>query len=385
MRIPHVRAACLTAVATVAVLVPAPADAFPTRANDCPLRSPKIWYNLTGSGWDETGGSWYDGETYRSVAQRAFARWVIPENRDGTSIARMSPASFTGARRIDVYFSGTKDYHFAYEAGGFDCGMDDIYLDPDLPDYGPSILEYVLAHEMGHALNLRHTGEDDSQYLGGDGMPVMATCLGGSSPTIPRNDDHAALTYAHAIGADRTLTADYGFEAGLRFFSASGAQPQHVTGSTSGGDYHIQVVPNSSQDNIVQTINFSAGASKIVMPTMQYATPGATSGNVRIELWSRPVTYTSSSNVDHCGYPIPNVDMNTRTPAPDDPSGWSLVKSNIYPLSNTWRVAEPASGYLVPTVTNGSVDLRIRVYTTAGISGGYIHTHYDDVRIQATS
>ena len=377
----HVRAACLAAVATIAVLVPAPADAFPPGTNSCPLRSPKIWYDITGSGWDEAF-AWGTSDTYRQVAQRAFARWVITENRDGTSIARMSPYGFTNARRVEVFFSGTPDNVFEYEAGGYDCQQDAIYLDPDLKRYGPQVFEYVLAHEMGHALNLRHTGELDSQYGGHDGVPLMSTCLLGEVGTIARNDDHASLTYVHAIGANRTLTADYGFEAGIRFFSASGAQPQHVTGSTSGGDYHVSIVPNSSLDNIVQTVNFSAGASKVVMPTLQYMTPGATSGNVKVELWSRPVTYRYSTGEGSCGYPVPNVDMNVRTPEPDYPYGWNLVKTDTYPLSNTWRVGQPSTGYLVPTVTNGSVDLRIRVYTTAGIAGGYIHTHYDDVRIQ---
>jgi hypothetical protein len=371
------------AFAVPVVMAPTPVGAFP-RPIHCggAVRSALVHYVLSPDPrWDERPNTynWY-GWSLREVAERGITRWVGPRNRDATVMVRMSSTNFAGARHVDVVFSDSPGGNPSVP-GHFSCGMNRLEINPTFTPYGAGMFADTLAHEMGHAIGAEHTGLKDSLFYGGDGPPTMSTCNDEELLSYT-NDDAAVTTHKQAIGASRTLTADYGFETGIRWFTGSGAKPSLVAGSTSGGSYHAMVLPNSSYDNVVQTVNWSMGWDELVRPSLQYVTPGATTGNVKVQLWQRDVTYAYDTTKGYCGFVMRNVDMNVRTPAPPVETGWNLVKEDLYPVSGAWRIGIPQYDYLVQSVTNGSVDLRVRVYSTAAAAGAYVHAHYDDLRIQ---
>jgi hypothetical protein len=83
-------------------------------------------------------------------------------------------------------------------------------------------------------------------------------------------------------------------------------------------------------------------------------------------------------------YPI-NKQMNERSE--EDPNvGWILAQSpSPFSLSSTWRVGMPSYTWTIPTYLYNdpiAVDVRLRIFSTAANSTGYVHVHYDDLRIQ---
>lgn len=355
--------------------------------DDCGGYGPQgsvIQYAFGAGSWDAVPQAWLAaGSTTppRSRAVTALRTWTTWRNRNATPTARVESYHQAGSRVVTVVQTNAPAGD-PNAAGFFDCASSTIELNTDLLSDPPSKFSEVASHEMGHALSFLHTGRDDSLHKAGTPpYPLMATC--GVTGRGHTNDDVAGLTYFYGVAANKTLSANYGFENGLAFFGASGAQPTLATGSTSGGSYHAMLLPNSSSDNVHQGISHARGHGKYVRPSMQYVTPGATTGGVRMQLYARDVTYTGSPG---CAFPIAGRDMNHRVNGSFEYE-WVLELDETLPTSNAWRVGTTPYRYYVPFVAdangteNGAVDMRLRVFSSAGTGGGYVHVHYDDLRI----
>lgn len=336
--------------------------------------------------WNTSPQAWRDAGTSttpKTRATAAFEGWNEWRNRNATPITAISPDPQTNARQITVALvpsPGNDSDAFGY----FNCTDNRIELNKSLLAGSPWFFTEVATHEMGHAISLMHTGDDDSlEPWTARPKPTMATC--GTTGRPLTTDDVAAITYHYGLAADATLTANYGFENGTELFGASGVPPTSVTGSTSGGQYHARVAPNTSSDNIHQSVSHARGHHKFVRPSLQYTTPGATDGGIRLQLYSREVTY--AANNTGCGWPISGRNMNSRVNGSFEYQ-WVLELTETLPTSSTWRVGTTSGKFWIPFVSDGNgneigaTDLRLRLFSSASVSTGYVTVHYDDVRIQ---
>ncbi|HEX8001392.1 MAG TPA: hypothetical protein VF519_01715 [Mycobacteriales bacterium] len=385
------RLARAVAIACAAVTaLPAPAAQAYTAAvyDGCKRLGPQgavIRFVFSGdSRWDTTPQAWLDAGTTttpRARATAAFQSWNVWRNRDATPITRIAPTAQVGSRTVTVALVPAPANDRA-ASGFFDCPNSEIEVNEALLQSAPSLFWETSAHEMGHVISLMHTGKDDSLDVGWAPNPLMGSC--GVTGRGHTTDDVAAIAYHYGVAADDTLTANYGFENGLDFFAASGAAPTVATGSTSGGATHAMVLPNSTADNVHQSVSHARGHEKYVRPSLQYVTPGATTGALRLQLFSRDVTYTSSSG---CSWPIFGRNMNLRVNGSFEYE-WVLELDDYLPLSSTWRAGTTSYRFFIPFVADangneaGATDMRLRLFSSAAIPGGYVHVHYDDVRIQ---
>lgn len=335
--------------------------------------------------WQAYNPVWDDSADF--VVARAFKRWDNEMSRNATPLVSIDDAAAQGSRAITATFvtnpGGDPDAR-----GNYLCKTHVIEFNTTLLDLPVAALVATATHEMGHALGYQHTGMSDSLTPAGY-LAVMSTCHGDDKSI--ETDDAAAETHSYGIASNRTLTANYGFENSwdaVEHFGASGAAPSVASGSTSGGLRHATVAPASSSDNVNQTVALVNASGTWVRPSMQYTTPGATAGAVRVQMWAREATYPYQASPCNA-FPLPNRNFNLRAKGSFE-SEWYLALDETLPLSSTWRVGMTANQYYVPLVLdnsvppreNGGIDLRVRVYSNASASGGYVHVHYDDLRIQ---
>ena len=383
-----VRWGCLVGALTVA-LPSAPAHAYSIKdgCEEGAYRGNNVQYVLSSdSRWNSVPNPGWNGATPKSVAESAFSVWTLARNRDATPIVKMTSYARTGARQVSVRMVGRPGNN-PFLLGAFSCesGVNVLEINEIMIESYPDFSAFyeTAAHEMGHAISLHHTGANDS-HVPGD-RPLMTPQAPGIFYGL---DDAAAVSHHYAIGANDSYTANYGFENGLDWYSWSGAPFTLASSGTPTGAYHAMAVPNSSSDNLRQSIAVVNASGRWVRPSMQYVTPGATSGGVKFHLYVREVKYVYDNSTENVnlGYPLRDRNMDQRTIGVSD-GEYYVVKSEGFPTSNTWRTAL-TSQYQIPQILDssnrvaGGVDLRVRVFSSAAISGGYIHVHYDDVRIQ---
>ncbi|HEX8001249.1 MAG TPA: hypothetical protein VF519_00980 [Mycobacteriales bacterium] len=355
-------------------------------------RGNNVYYNLgTSSVWDTPKANWGNA-TPRQVITSAFAVWTLAKNRNGTPLARVSSQPQTGAREVKVIFTSTPGGAF-FRLGAFvKCG-DPLINRIELAEillgtgYDAQELYETASHEMGHALGLHHSGLEDSLRTS-DTESMMST--GHEAPLGYNLDDAAALSHHWAAGSGRTFTANYGFENQLDFYSASGAQPVWATSGTYEGAYHATVVPNSTSDNLNQSVAVTHATGTYVRPSVQYVTPGATAGVVRLQLFARDTTYVYDASQENVNlfFPLRTRDMNIRLKGAFEYQWYLALDEPSLPLSNSWRSGTTPYRFYIPPVADpyatdaGTVDLRLRLFSSASIAGGYVHVHYDNVRVQ---
>jgi hypothetical protein len=338
------------------------------------------------SRWNSSSNSGWNGATPKQVAASGFGVWALARNRDATPIVKMSATAQTGSRAVSVRLVGYPGGD-PFLLGAFSCdsGVNVLELNEIMIESYPSSTEFyeTATHEMGHGISLHHTGSTDS-HVPYD-TPLMSPTGSGIFYGL---DDAAVVSHHYAIGANDTFTANYGFENGLDWYTWSGAPVTLTTGSTSGGVYHATVVPNSSGDNLNQSVAVMNATGRWVRPSMQYVTPGATSGGVRLQLYQRDVKYEydNSAENQNLKFPLRDRNMDVRTSGVVE-SAYYVVRSESFPISNSWRTALTSQHQIPPILDSssrvaGGVDLRLRVFSTASVAGEYIHVHYDDVRIQ---
>lgn len=234
----------------------------------------------------------------------------------------------------------------------------------------------IARHEFMHSLGMGHVGDKDS--MNSDNPTTLSTCIDKStfrSSNTLSQGDAAYLNWRWGSLANRTLHANVGFEQGTSYWGAS-------NGSLSGGQTGGATGPGRAQfknagtilnSYIYQTVRQWKGAESGVdyRGVLNGRAPNAsTASRVRISIWTRTLTQSSSSNP--CSY-------RSGVTNPNSPS----VSSAYVKRSESAEVAVGTAWKAVSTPwwsASSSVrgyQIQVRAYgSTAGTSGVWL----DNVR-----
>lgn len=233
-----------------------------------------------------------------------------------------------------------------------------------------------LQHELGHVLEMEHTGDDDTF----DGRtPIMSTCTSsfetGSVRTISQDDTQNLQHQTSALNP-QTMTANLGFNRGTSYFAKSGSTQWFVDSST-----RLQWRPNTNPSGyfyqttaaaraLVETSNQKYSA-RINWARINWGSPGT----IYVRLYARPVTYADTTT--NCSYES-GWDMNSnRSPGPWYYKAGASAFTSGAPTSMALLDTLPA------TMTSQFVDMQIRVtHNVEWYSPVSQYIAFDNVRIR---
>lgn len=215
-------------------------------------------------------------------------------------------------------------------------------------------LQRSSAHEMGHALGLRHTGRKDSRpaepHSYGSGFYEAATsgevplvngnCSGYSHDGSPSNDDWASLARRSSAPV---VTADSGFESGVRAEIWRGTDVVTQTTSSPSGAFHVSIGANTSLEQRVRIMHWT---------TQQFRTRGhykaadASAGTIGYKTWGKRLSYGSWE----CGAPS-YVDTD-----------WFLIWGSNPALTTSWANHVPSYHAWSGAPANYAFELRLEIF-----------------------
>jgi hypothetical protein len=337
------------------VLVSPAALAFPKpgTSGSC---GPDITYRFTGGGWNP-------GE--KAAIRDGLEDWEVVLDFDGGKVATVTMIPDFGqiaVRKVATPNGGG--------VGWSSCGQGLIQIQEDL---AIASMESVARHEMGHILDLTHTGKDDS--FGGP-TPAMATCVGLQGKAMSQ-DDYGGLIHKQTSQQREAIHANASFEQGTSWWGISNiASFFTTTAHASDGTTSARIRPNSSTGYLFQTMNYAAAAGEPIDARINIRRLDSShTGVMSFNILKRKVTYASPAS---CDYPT-GKNQNVRSEG-----SWVVVRVETCTPSNSWATCTEGTLYTVPS--GDAHDLRITVYSNVKTSSGtYATVAVDFARIRDRS
>lgn len=324
-------------------------------------------FAMDGPGW--TNGVW----DIRPQGSAALHEWEAEYTYNGTRIIEMQESFGEVVIRWQdpSHFSSPDTSGHTHPCSGIDLNI--ARQPATMPPSSAWLEDFraLLQHEMGHILELEHTGDEDS-FDGG--KPIMSTCMSftsGSGREI-RQDDWQNLHYQKAyVNGGETMSANLGFNRGLSYFAATGGNYWYTDSSARtrfkrpnwGYFYQTTAVARASGEDYGVRVNWARLYS-------------GTYGYVFAQMYARPVTYGDQTT--NCVYESGWDQNSTRTP------------------ESVWYYKGGASGYNsgsptslatldTPAVSMSSlfVDIQLRAWTTFEYTNGFAqYALFDNVRVR---
>lgn len=354
--------------AIVMTSVPEPADAHPYQ------RRSGSACNLLRIAW-EPAGSWSGKDHLGPAVSAAMQDWHQINNYQGQQLV---PSATSSTARIQVRWSeapgGNRNSN-----GHVNCSSwpPTMTLNENLDT--EAAVRVVARHEFGHWLGLFHTGRSDS--FGGE-TPAMATCIGRGLGRTVSNDDFGALVDRRDNIARGGVTANPGFENGLRYWEGGNGLTAQLGGGAGRNGNGYAVIRATTDHSFLQVqanhVDYPGSLSRSGDHSfgiwLAARTSGISYGHMRSTVQFRSVSYDPPGT---CSYST-GRDQNERS------TGRWVEHINNYLLAPggvSW------TSYTTSSWSRASwgLDMRGRLYPrVTSDPSGILRTslHVDDMRVQ---
>ncbi|NND01236.1 MAG: hypothetical protein HKN91_00475 [Acidimicrobiia bacterium] len=206
-------------------------------------------------------------------------------------------------------------------------------------------IDAVAAHEMGHILNIEHTGSTDAFGGWGDKDEVMSTCDVDRAAINMTKDDVGALTKQQPERTKNWLVANASFEQSSadppKGWSPTGAMSTTVVSSAGSpwGNRYLRLSPDAPSDKLRQKMNVTgAGPSggtgmAEIDARVSYRKSSAitTTGGFVMSIWVRSVEYPPKpSNCQGTYWPSADYENDRSAVGP-----WTRVRVETVTVNNS--------------------------------------------------
>ena len=230
----------------------------------------------------------------------------------------------------------------------------------------------IAAHEMGHHLEMWHTGKND--HFGGQ-LSYEAICQyhSNGNPVDQQlsQDDYGHVGHHWDGLSAKSIHANVGFEHGTTWwwksevddFYTSSYSPMH-------GSLALRWRPKVAQGYVYQTMNFANSAGEEIDARTNYKkiSSSTTTGRMKMQILVQRVDYGFiSSGCEYKQFQGNDYrDQNSRSIV----YAFTVVRTQNLPNPSTsWQVATETSEYLIGYTYEGA-DVRVRVWSNLKYSDG---------------
>lgn len=232
----------------------------------------------------------------------------------------------------------------------------------------------VATHELGHALNLRHT---DGQHNFDGVTPYMATCMSFGSRSLGIDDIQSMSYKRDAAG---TFMSNSGFEHSFRHWGFSGSHDRIIRSGGHRGNRSLGWKPYALASFINQSgyVN-RPGANINARGSFRLTSGGSPTGYVRLRLYTRERWYGAASGCAVDNYPT-GRDQNNVTLAA---GGLQLRTQRLITPTSSWVNYDTNS--IAPAVANNrSLDVRVEIASNVRVGGEWREIGVDNLRVMRT-
>jgi hypothetical protein len=248
----------------------------------------------------------------------------------------------------------------------------------------------IAAHEMGHHLEMWHTGDND--HFGG-GVSYLAICqwhdLPPTNPPIDQElsqDDAGHVAHKWATQQPKPIQANAGFEEGTKYWWKNNVDDFYIsTFDPKHGSQNLRFRPEVSNGYVYQTMNLVDAANLEIDARIQYrkVSSAATTGKMRLQIWRQKVNYAvpwrdCERDQFRAGG---NVDQNVRTAV----YGFERLRTQGLAPTTAWKTGTETTPWTLDDFSEG-FDVRIYVRSSVKYSNGdFALVEIDSARIRDKS